>query len=369
MSIENELENEEPVKPELLAEMDEAISLDLGVKPGEGEEDGEEVVAVVDDPNKKPVDETVVKPAAGAKEPTAAEKEAANKAAAAAGEEVPFPDSWGKDENLKKQWGALPKETKAQIAKREKDVLDGIGSYKERAEFSEHFKAVLQPHMQLLTQYGINPLQHVGALLGIHRTLATGQPADKVKTFRDLMGAFKITPQDLGFVEGEAPAVDPAVQALTTELGGVKSELSEQKRLQLEARRTEAAQVLDRISKDTAKYPYFTEVLGDIELLLKSGTLKATDLEGRLAEAYERSRWSNPAVRVKVLTDQAKADTEKAQKEANERAEVARQATSANLKTKVKPRGAAAPGAEATDESMDETLEHTLKDINSRTAA
>lgn len=262
-----------------------------------------------------------------------------------------YPSTWRAE--VKPHWKDLKPEVRQQIIEREKHILDGINGYKDRADFADAFKKVLGPYTPQLIAQGIHPLQHIGTLLDTYTKLAN--PQTRAAAVQDLFKRLSINPEEVGFTPDEAPAVDPAVQSLRSELDTIKSGLSAQNAARYEEARKQVTSEIEAFSKDP-KHSHFNEVANDIALLVKSKACKT------LAEAYETACYRNPVVRQKVIDAQRKEADVVAAKEAEEKTRQAKEATAANLKSNQR-RSSVAKDPEG---SLDDTLNETLRNIKAR---
>jgi len=253
------------------------------------------------------------------------------------------------------EFGKLPPVVQAEILKREEDIFKGIEGYKESAAFGNSIKSVLDPYMPTLQQYGIQPAAQIADMMNSHYTLAFGTPEQKAALVKQVFSDYKLDPAWLGLQASESPVwVDPQVEALQKELQGIKSQLTQQERAQMEVRKTE---IVDHVSKFASdpKNLYFDEVANDIAHLLKTGA------ETSVEKAYETAIWRNPAVRAKELTRQQTERAEAEKKAAAEKVNAARRATEVNVRSSAKRGSATTPTG-----SIDDTLSETLAKINAR---
>lgn len=259
---------------------------------------------------------------------------------------VPVPKTWRADAASK--WAQLPPEVQAEVVKREEDIFRGLETYKADAGFGKSMQSVLDPYMPTLKQHGIDPVQQVAGLMNAHFTLATGTAEQKQALFAKLA-------QDYGVqLGGDAPYVDPAVAALQSQLQSLQSQLQGRERQESAQHQQKLRSEIDSFAADPA-HAYFDEVASDIAGLLKSGTAKD------LADAYEKAVWANPVTRAKEQSRLTTEAVSKAQKDAAERAQAAKRAAAANVRSSSKPASGTAPLG-----SIDDTLSAALADLKTR---
>jgi phosphosulfolactate synthase (CoM biosynthesis protein A) len=249
------------------------------------------------------------------------------------------------------EWDKLPPTVQAEVLKREEDMFKGIEGYKQDAFYGKSMKNVMDPYTPILQQYGVDPVAQVQSLMHTNHVLLKGTNEEKLNVFRQVAKDYNV---DLTALGGEAPYVDPEVAALRQQLHAVQSTQQQFTQQQQKAQRDELEAKVTAFAADPARV-HFEEVANDMAALLKSGVSKTME------EAYDKAVWANPVTRAK---EQSRLQTEtaaKAKKDAEDRAEAARKATSANVRTSAKKAGATTPLG-----SIDDTLAETLAAINAR---
>lgn len=281
------------------------------------------------------------------------EPEAPTEAPSEAPAAVAAPKTWRKE--AAELWAQLPPAVQAEVQKREDDMFRGLEAYKADAGFGRSLRGALDPYMPVLQQYGIDPAQQISSLMQAHHTLALGSPQEKQALFSQLAKDYGV---DLGAVADPdgATFVDPAVQALQSELHAVKSFLSAQTRQAQETKVAEITKQIDVFAADP-KNAYFNDVANDMVTLLQSGAVKT------LEEAYDKALWANPATRAKELSRQTAEREAKQKREATERAAAAKRASSVVIRPQARRASGTAPTG-----SLDDTLRETLAEINSRSS-
>jgi hypothetical protein len=250
------------------------------------------------------------------------------------------------------QWAQVPPAVQQEILKREEDMFHGLEQYKADAGFGKQVQRVVEPFKELLQRYNIDPVVQINNLMQAHAQLALGTPQQKVQMFQRLMQDYGVNVDHLTGVE--EIRTDPQVESLRGELASVKTQLQGMTQQQQAAYRAELEGKVTAFASDP-KNIYFSELVDDIVKLLDS---KVVDT---LEQAYEKALWANPTTRAK---EQARLDTERAEKakrEAAEKAQQARKATSTNVRTRSRSGSTAAPLG-----SIDDTLQEALAKIHSR---
>ena len=259
---------------------------------------------------------------------------------------TPAPRTWRPEASA--EWAKLPPVVQAEIIKREEDMFRGIESYKADATFGKTMQTVIKPFEHIMQQYNINPAQQINNLLLSHYKLAFGTPEEKSAILDRIITDYGLQ------APGEAPYVDPQVQALQTELQNLKSSLQGVQQQRENEVRTTLAKELDTFMKDPA-HAEFETVASDIASLLQTGQAQS------LQEAYDKAVWLNPVTRAKQIERETLAKAAEARKGAEKKAAEVRRATAANVRAKPKSASAATPLG-----SMDESLEATLAAIKAR---
>lgn len=246
------------------------------------------------------------------------------------------------------EFAKLPEVVRNEILKREEDIFQGIEQYKNDAAFGNSIKAVLDPYMPVLQQYGIRPDAQVADMMQAHYTLAFGSPEEKLALVQQVAKDYGI---DLGALSAGAPYADPQVEGLQKQIKDLESKLNGMSTAQTEAKRAEITAHVQKFAADP-KNIYFEELAPDIAHLLRTGAEKTVEA------AYEKAMWMNPAVRAKELARQQTEKVEAERKAAAEKAEAAKKAAAANVRTRAKSGSAATPLG-----SIDDTLIETLATI------
>lgn len=297
----------------------------------------------------------------GAPPPVASEKEGAAPAPAAAPASAPserVPDTWRSE--AKEKWATVDPVVRAEIAKREGDVAKFVAEAKPSFEIARAVTQVCAPYMPILQKYGVDPIQHIGALLNSHTTLMFGAPEVKAQLFRNLahqagvdLAALVADPRSTGQANDQQLGYIRALEERLTRMeGGVTSVTSTIQ----EAREAELTQGIMAFASDTEKHPFFWEVAetGEIKALIDTGAART------LNDAYELAVLKNPVTRAKQLALESKHAAEAAARTNAVKTQAARRATGANVRSRNS--GRIPPG----EESIDETLRTTLSDIHSR---
>jgi len=320
--------------------------------PGEGELTKEQVTGGTASPAPSPAPgaSTAAAPAPGTQTTTAQPSPAPAPGKPGFSPDT-LPRTWKPE--LADKWAGIDPDVRAEIARREEAMFQGLEGYKQHARVGNDFQRVIAPYQEKYQRYGVDPMQDVAGLLQARDTLSFGTPEQKVEVIRNIIKDFGIQlPEASG--GAEPPYVDPQVQSLQKELQDVKSTLSRADAERAAAYQAEARRQVEAFAGDPANI-YFNDVADDIAQLMRSGVCKD------LKEAYDKAVWANPVTRAKELQRQTEAAAAKTKEQEAAHAAAARKATGANVRTSAKSAGGTAPAG-----SIDDTLAETLAAIRGR---
>ena len=193
--------------------------------------------------------------------------------------------------------------------------------------------SIIGPRVQQWALGGMSAPQALSQLIALS-DYASEKPEEFIKYFANMRGI------DLGQAFGQAPNnpddefVDPQVRALRNELGKVQQHLNQstqqqkrreeqQKQQDHAARVAQTSRALDQFASQTdangkPMYPYFSEVQGDIGLIIQAGRAET------IADAYHMAVRMNPTTHAKMQARARSIENAKALK----RAEAAKRASS-----------------------------------------
>lgn len=257
------------------------------------------------------------------------------------------PSTWRPEVQAK--FATLDPEVQAEILKREEDMFKGIEGYKQTSEFGKAMQQVFAPHLEALQKQGIQPIEHMNALLEVHNIMSGGTPGEKYRLINLLAQQYGV---DLG---KPAPQEDPEVARLRRENENLKMKSEAQIRMDTEAKRAQVLKEIEAFAADPANI-YYAEVEADIPALLRGGVAKT------LKDAYDKAVWANPVTRAKEQARQQAESSAKAKAEAEAERKKRERLSAPNLKSKTHPGGS---GTVATG-SIDDTLNETLRSLKSR---
>lgn len=203
----------------------------------------------------------------------------------------PMPKSWRKE--MESHWTKLPPEVHEYVHTREAQVMRGIQQYQESAQ---QWQNLIQPYAPVFqSQPDVQPVQIMQGLMNTHLQLLNPDlPQERKQSIvAKLLTDYGITMD--GFTP---PQVDPRVQSLEQQVQTLIRQNEAAQRAAYDAGVQDWTKKIEAFATDS-KNVYFNEVGNDILRFIQTGV--ATDL----AAAYDMACWANPAVRAKMLAQQA----------------------------------------------------------------
>lgn len=267
------------------------------------------------------------------------------------------PKAWAKEKH--EIWAKLPPEAQEYIEHREKQVLDGLGQYSEKAKRADVWESAVKDYMPLIQAQGAQPQEAVRYLFEAHKQLSSGSPEQRAAYLAKVAQSYGIDFAKAAASAGAQAEEPAAVRELRERTERLERERQEERdRAASETRAKVASEVTTfaeaKDEKGNAKHPYFDECATHIVALINAGHA--------LEEAYEMAVWANPVTREKekarLRTENEAALRAKAKKEA----EAARQGSRTNVNSKDTRR---APTASKSG-NWEDTLVSTLQDIKQR---
>lgn len=257
------------------------------------------------------------------------------------------PKAWKSE--MHEHWGKLDPKVQEYLEQRENEVSSGFEKHRSEAEYGRQFREAINPYLQDIQQWGVQPTQAVQALLNAHRALKSGDAAQRRAMFEKLARDYAVE-----FTPAEQAYVDPAVKELLDRQTRLESEINSERQAKFDSLRAATDKEVGAFFADKTKHPYAEEVADHIVLLLQDPRLT-------LADAYEQAVYANPSTRALELARIAK------ESESKLRAEKEAEATEARKKRGTRVRGSdeGKPTATALGD-LDSTLSDTLKEIKER---
>jgi len=270
------------------------------------------------------------------------------------------PKAWAKEQH--EIWGKLDPKAQDYIEHREKQMLEGLSQYGDKAKYADSIQKALQPYEPYIKANGIDAPRAVTALFEAHKNLAEGTPEQKAAYLVKVAKNYGI---DIGKVSAAATGNGAEEPAYAKELRERTERLEREQSARTDAENRAASEriasevttfVDAKDDKGAPKHPYFDECREDIVAYINAGHT--------LEKAYEKAVYANPVTRAKELarlqTESDAALRAKAKKEADD----ARNGRSTNVNSKDTRR---APTASKTGK-WEDTMAETLREIKERGA-
>ena len=244
-----------------------------------------------------------------------------------------------------------PKEVRDYWQKREAQMLDGIGQYKEMATLGDSVQKAMTPYIPMLRAAGANPVQAIETLLDAYYKLTSGSMEDRRNAFIALGKNLGLINPQQQQTDNIPPELQKRFQTLQSNQERINAMLMAREREAYQARYRETESSVNDFAKDA---PYFDEVADDIVAYVNAGH--------DLKSAYERAVYANPVTRAKEMARLQKETQAKLVEKGKQEAQAARKATAANVNGR--DTGRAPTELLGT---MEDTMRATLKNIQSRT--
>lgn len=267
----------------------------------------------------------------------------------------PLPKSWAKETH--EVWSKLPPEAQAQVELREKQILEGLESYKEHSGFGKTMRDIVSPYKPLLTSQGVDEAKAVQVLMNAHYKLSTLDGPAKAQYFAQIANQYGV---DLaGLQPTQQAQVDPAQRARDERLERLENSLTERQRMDYEATKTRTSNEVSSFAdakddKGNLVHPYFNDVSDDIIVHIQAGA--------DLNTAYDKAVYANPVTRAKEIARLQTEAEAKLRGKSKQEAEAAKKARGSNVRSRDTTRAPTEPLGK-----MEDTMRETLKEINSRT--
>lgn len=222
---------------------------------------------------------------------------------------------------------------------RETEYKTGVSTYKTAAQEARELQDAMAPFMPELQQHNIRPTEWIRNLGNAHRTLALGDPQQKLQMFAQLAKDYGVPLEMVGQV-AQGQGIDPSYAAIMNQLQNLQGELKQVHSWKEQQEQQRANQAIAELAGNPQEFPHFEKVKGTMSQLLGAGF--ATDLKA----AYKQ------AVR---LNDEVFQEEQQRLSQAASASQIAeRAAAAAQAKAKViSPRSATPSGTQQTTKAKD----------------
>jgi hypothetical protein len=227
---------------------------------------------------------------------------------------------------------------KEEVRRREYDIARYADHLGQAARVGNEVANRIAPILPMLAERGIDPWKQTHELWEMWYNFNTASHDTKLQQIVEFA---QMSGLDLARAGAVVPDVVQQMQRRIRELEGGVGAVHQQYAKEIGDRYQHE---IEQLSADTEKYPFFWDVSQEMVELLRTRQAKS------LPEAYEKAKWMNPIVRAKEADKLAAERQQKANAEAQARADAARKASRANVRSSF-GRGGRPPSG-----SVDQTL-------------
>lgn len=269
------------------------------------------------------------------------------------------PKAWAKEQH--ERWAKLDKDTQDYIELRERQALDGITQYSEKARRADEWEGAVKDYMPLIQAQGIKPPEAVKYLFEAHRQLSSGTPEAKAAYLAKIAKSYGIDVAKAAAGATATAADEPAgVKELRERTERLEREREQERKTAFEETGKKVASEVTAFAeakddKGNPKHPYFDECAEDIVALINAGHT--------LDKAYEKAVYANPVTRAKELARLKTEDEAALRAKAKKEADTARNASRTNVNSRDTRRAPTASPAK----KWEDTLDETMQEIKART--
>ena len=161
------------------------------------------------------------------------------------------------------------------------EAINYIQALEVERDIAGQFKQAIEPHFSFIQEFNINPYTHVQELLGVSRTLATGDAASKAGMIANLCDMFKVDVEELDNALFELQnRPKPSKEDLILDKLNALEQRTYAPPAPVPAQPINTNELQNEINAFAAKNEFFNEVKEDMAVFLNSG--KARNLD----EAY-----------------------------------------------------------------------------------
>jgi hypothetical protein len=267
----------------------------------------------------------------------------------------PAPQSWPKD--MHDYWGKTDPKVQEYWEAREKQMMEGLNTYKSDADFAKQFRAAINPYSQTLKQLGVSEIQAAQHLFNADHVLRYSPSEQKTEYFRKLAKEYGI---DLNGVVQPATPADPIVQTMQQKLERMEQSLTAREQAEQQAAYSKAAKEVEAFASEKDKHPYFDEVSDHIVMLMHGA--KAAGKPVSLQDAYDQAVYANPVTRAKEHARLISEHEAKLKENARLESLPKKKAADLNVRSRETKRTPTEPMG-----TMEDTIKSTLKNIKERT--
>lgn len=215
---------------------------------------------------------------------------------------------------LKAKWSTLDPEVRQEISRRERETTQVLNDSAQARQLTQTLLQTVQPYQARLQQIGANPIQAMDRLLKADAFLSSAPAAARAQYMATLIKGYgiDIAALDSALAGGASPTggadpIDSRVeQLLQQRLAPFQSFINQQQQRDqqaYQAQEREAAQTVEQMASDTAKYPHFEAVRSLMADLVEFSASKGQTLT--IDTAYNRAIAMDPTISQAVASQTA----------------------------------------------------------------
>lgn len=265
-----------------------------------------------------------------------------------------YPSTWKGD--LKEKWANVDPAVRAEIHRREGDMLKGLEQYRGYANYAAEVANTFKPYDDVIRRAGSNQKEVLNTALGSMHRLMEGTPQQKAQELLNIASTYGVNLEDVTSTNdrilANQPLVDPEVEMLKNELAQQRQFLEQSNREKEQATLQTYQSELEEFA-NSPENMYFADVREEMARIFAG-----SQEEISLRDAYDKAVWANPVTREKLIAEQR--ETER--RSAAEKAAAAKK----TAKTNVASRGRPLAGVDTTNGTLDDVLAANLAKIRNR---
>lgn len=366
-AAENLTDEENTETSDIDAEMRELLRDIDSRDENEVEDDGSEDVTEEvepEEPEEPEVEDDSESEVEAEEEPEASDKTAEAETTEKKGPKRP-PSSWSA--KGKAEFSKLPEHIQDEVLKREDDFHKGIETYKEKADFGDKMRQIVQPYEPSIRARNSTPEQAVQNMLQTAYQLENSSPQQRSQLLLHVAQQYGADLEAMkGALSGEQQQQkDPYIQQLEQEVYNLKNNFQSQQNAAQQQKMSEAYSSIDAFRNEVdetgnPKHLYFDDVREQMADMIESAERSGKKLS--LQDAYDAAVWSRPDLREVMLTQQQQqaAESEKAKRQ--KKTQKAKKRASPNVNTT----GSYSESKKGKTGSIEDTMWATMQDIESR---
>lgn len=207
-------------------------------------------------------------------------------------EPINAPNTWRGE--TKAKWSELPRWAQEEVSRRERESMDGINTYKSKADIGHAFEQAVTPYIPVLRAMGQEPIQAVQNLLQYQYLLRT----DPYNTLARIAQEYGVNLGQLAQMSGAAPqgqSQDPALQGVMQQIGSISARLNQQQLQQQTAQQQEADYEIARFGANPKN-----EFFGDPAVRQAMGEILKLGFANDMQSAYDKAILNVPHIAAEI---------------------------------------------------------------------